>query len=331
MANQYTTISKAGIELLCDLIRDLNSVSEGIDDINLRSDGTFSSVHITDLINNALEKANERAEELCNALTKLTCEKTLTKPTLENSKINIIYLYSVDGNAPFEQYLKISDTELIDMGSTTISLNDYLTAAQIANEYAKKIDLEALTTSFNELKTKVNDHIEDTDYHVSIDDRAKWNKVEDKIDKTSIATTIDSNSTDTQIPSAKAVYDKVKETKSLSTKKKILFNTDSLVIDQEYTIETPILNYDVYYAEIFWKQSPLVVTSWYDETWGRIIFKCSVYMEGTGYFNYIAQMLYKHADSRTIKFSYCKEFIIKDNGTISTRNITEGINIFALY
>ena len=46
MANNYTTVSKKGIEYLCGLINQLANVSEGIDDLNLRTDGTFSSVKI---------------------------------------------------------------------------------------------------------------------------------------------------------------------------------------------------------------------------------------------------------------------------------------------
>ena len=74
-----------------------------------------------------------------------------------NSQKNVIYLYSSDGNAPFHQYLKISDTELIDMGNTSISLNDYLTITDAVATYCKKTDFDALKTEVDKVKNdKVN-------------------------------------------------------------------------------------------------------------------------------------------------------------------------------
>ena len=47
----------------------------------------------------------------------------------------------------------------------------------------------------------------DKDIHITNDERTKWNKVDDKVDKANITTTIDENSTDSKVPSAKSVYD----------------------------------------------------------------------------------------------------------------------------
>ena len=49
-------------------------------------------------------------------------------------------------------------------------------------------------------------HTSDTNIHVTTSDKTKWNKVDNKIDKTDITTTIDSTSTDTEVPSAKTIY-----------------------------------------------------------------------------------------------------------------------------
>ena len=59
-------------------------------------------------------------------------------------------------------------------------------------EYAKTADLNA--------------HTSDTVKHITSAERTKWSKVDNKIDKTDITTTIDSTSTDTQVPSAKSIY-----------------------------------------------------------------------------------------------------------------------------
>ena len=144
MAN-YTTMSLDATKLLCGLIRDLASVSEGIDNLHLADNLTFSNIYIKNLVDKCLEDANAEAQKLVGALTHLTCEETTVQPTLDNSEINVIYLYSADGNAPYQQYLKISDTKLVDLGSTSISLTDYIKAADVAKDYATKTELKAVT------------------------------------------------------------------------------------------------------------------------------------------------------------------------------------------
>ena len=199
MSLKGTTLSKEGLEYLCGLINKIVSAPKDLlDDINLATNTTFSSARIYYLIDNTLQQANTHAEALCNALTKLTCEKTTTQPTLSNSEKNVIYLYSADGNAPFHQYLKISDTELIDMGSTSISLDDYLTITDAVATYCKKTDFDAL-------KTEVTTHTNDTDIHVTTSDKTKWNEVDGKVDKTSIITAKDNLARDDQVYSAKAI------------------------------------------------------------------------------------------------------------------------------
>ena len=176
MSQQLTTISLEAIQYMCGLIRDLASVSEAIDNTNLADDKVFSNLYTKKLIDKCLEDANTESQKLVGALTHLTCEETTVQPTLDNSSINVIYLYSATGNAPYQQYLKISDTKLIDLGSTSISLSAYLTATEIARDYITKLD-------FNALKTEVKG----------------------KVDKTSILTTIDNLATDDQIYSASIV------------------------------------------------------------------------------------------------------------------------------
>lgn len=61
--NEYKILSEDAIKYLCSLIRDLASVSEGIDNINLADDKTFSNIHIKNLIDKCLEDANAKADE----------------------------------------------------------------------------------------------------------------------------------------------------------------------------------------------------------------------------------------------------------------------------
>ena len=166
MGKNYNTLSDEALAYMCALIRNLASVSDGIDDINLRTDGTFSSVKIDNLIKQVLADGKDYADQVCSALVKLTCTKTTTLPTLDNSELNVIYLYSADGNAPYEQYLKISDTELINMGSTTITLDDYYDKSEADAKFALQSDVTdiinligtaSLETTNNTLKGAINE------------------------------------------------------------------------------------------------------------------------------------------------------------------------------
>ena len=203
MGKNYEVLSQEAISYMCGLLRNMASVADGIDDLNLKTDGTFSSVKIDNLIKQVLSDGKDYADQICASLVKLTCQKTTVQPTLDNSEINVIYLYSADGNAPFEQWLKISDTELIDMGSTTISLDNYYDKATADNKFSLKTSVEdivniigtdTLSTTATTLKGAINE---------------VKGIADDKVDKTDIAITLSDTSTDDEVASAKAVYDMV--------------------------------------------------------------------------------------------------------------------------
>ena len=228
MSQQLTTISLEAIQYMCGLIRDLASVSEAIDNTNLADDKVFSNLYTKKLIDKCLEDANAESQKLVGALTHLTCEETTVQPTLDNSSINVIYLYSATGNAPYQQYLKISDTKLIDLGTTSVSLSGYLTATEIARDYITKLDFDALKTEVDKKlnKTDIIDNLTSTDTDKPLS--ANQGKVlKDEVDlkandsdvvkKTDIVTTIDSASTDDKTPSAKAVFDNAIKDKNLNT------------------------------------------------------------------------------------------------------------------
>ena len=242
MAKQLYTLSLDSIKLLTGLIRDLASVSEGIDNLHLADDKTFSNIYIKNLVDKCLQDANAEAQKLVGALTHLTCEETTVQPTLDNSEINVIYLYSADGNAPYQQYLKISNTKLVDLGSTSISLTDYIKAADVAKDYATKTELKAVTdkigtttltttaqtltgsieevkgiaeqgalltvtkTQYDQLVAGGTVNIDGKDYTY---DSNTYYVVKDDSDTIVTTTTISSSSTDSEVPTAKAVNDKI--------------------------------------------------------------------------------------------------------------------------
>ena len=141
MAN-YTTTSLEAVKYLCGLIRDLASVSEGIDDINLRSDGTFSSVMIDTLIKKCLEDSNEYTEKLVANLSRL--ELKLVTSESEITESNILYLFKPDGATSYNQYVVIEGNKVL-LGTCDINMADYIKAADVAKDYATKVELKAVT------------------------------------------------------------------------------------------------------------------------------------------------------------------------------------------
>ena len=208
MSKTYTTLSREAYSFLCSVIKQVVSLpTDVIDNLNLATNTTYSSIKIKTIVDKTLEDAKEYANEVCAALVKLECRKTTTQPTLENSDINVIYLYSADGNAPFQQYLKISETELVDMGSTNINLDGYLTATEITRDYVTKLDFDSLKTEVERKvnKTDIIDNLTSTDTNKPLS--ANQGKVlkDSKIDKTSIATTISDTPSDGKVASEKAI------------------------------------------------------------------------------------------------------------------------------
>ena len=152
-------------------------------------------------------------------------------------------MYSVNGNPPYQQYLKISDDKLVDLGSTSISLTDYIKAADVAKGYATKTELKAVTdkigtttltttaqtltgsieevkgiaeqgalltvtkTQYDELVAGGTVNIDGKDYTY---DSNTYYVVKDDSDTIVTTSTINSSSTDSEVPTALAVEKRVK-------------------------------------------------------------------------------------------------------------------------
>ena len=152
MANNYTTVSKKGIEYLCSLINQLANVSEGIDDLNLRTDGTFSSVKIDTLLNTLKTDCNEYTDRLVANLSRLelkiaTSESEITQP-------NTMYLYKPSGSTSYEQYVVIEGTKVL-LGTTDINMGDYYTISQTDAKFCLITDYETLRDEVNAIKDTI--------------------------------------------------------------------------------------------------------------------------------------------------------------------------------
>ena len=144
--------NKDGIEYLCGLIRDMNSVSDGISDINIASNSTFSSLKIDNLIKQAIEDNNEYTDRVVSALTHLVAEKIDFEPTLDNTadKKNTLLLYSVNSNTTFNQYLRL-ENELLDLGTTSMDLSSYYTITQADSKFVLKTEYDSLVNAIDDI------------------------------------------------------------------------------------------------------------------------------------------------------------------------------------
>ena len=150
--------NKDSIEYLCKIVRDMNTISDGISDINIASNSTFSSLKIDNLIKQAIEDNNEYTDRVVSALTHLVAEKIDFEPTLDNTadKKNTLLLYSVNSNTTFNQYLRL-ENELLDLGTTSMDLSSYYTITQADSKFILKTEYDSLVSSINDINDTLGD------------------------------------------------------------------------------------------------------------------------------------------------------------------------------
>ena len=226
MSKTYTTLSREGYTYLIGLIRNLANISEGVDDLHLRSDGTFSSVKIDTLLNTLRSDCNEYTDRLVANLSRL--ELKIANDESEISQPNIMYLYKPSGATSYEQYVVIEGTKVL-LGTCDIDMGDYYTITQADAKFVLKTD-------FDSLKTEVDGKVDKTDILINNDPSATDDQVysakaintelDGVIKKTVISTIINSISTDDTVPTNKAVYVSL-----LANEKLIQYNYDFATSD----------------------------------------------------------------------------------------------------
>ena len=321
MSQKITTIEKSAIEYLCGLIRELSNVSEGIDDINLRSDGTFSSVKIDTLLNNLETDCNGYTDRLVANLSRL--ELKIVTDEADINKSNILYLHKPDGATSYNQYVVIEGNKVL-LGTTDISMTDYYTITQADAKFALKTTTDTLTTEVTNIKSNFTTHKNDTDIHTSATEKASYVK------KTSVVTTIDGTSTDDEVPSAKAVYNAINtlDNDVYHAKQTLLFDSGfdgesdgNIIIGKEYTAKESILPHRMATVITFWRECAFTKANWYNENWFYIDGHANDYNEEQNIlFTYEIRILVKQSDTKIFKVLYSKRlaFNLNDNTFTST-------------
>ena len=212
MSLKGTTLSKEGLEYLCGLIRDINGLDTNlIDDLNIKSNGTFSSVRINTLLNALKTDCNDYTDSLVSNISRLELKIVTDEADIVDS--NILYLHKPTGQTSYNQYVVIEGNKVL-LGTTDINMTDYYTITQADNKFVLKTDFDALKTEVTNIKTDIGT---DDISLVGTSVKDAINKLNtNKIGKSDINTTIDNTSTDDTIPSSKSVYDYIGTLNSLT-------------------------------------------------------------------------------------------------------------------
>ena len=155
MSKTGCIISHEGIEYLCGLIRDINGLDTNlIDDLNIKSNGTFSSVRINTLLNALKTDCNDYTFSLVSNLSRLELKIVTDEADIVDS--NILYLHKPTGQTSYNQYVVIEGNKVL-LGTTDINMSDYYTITQADTKFTLKTDFDALKTEVDKVKNdKVN-------------------------------------------------------------------------------------------------------------------------------------------------------------------------------
>lgn len=263
-------MSEEAIQYLCKCINLVNSSPTSlIDNLHLADNLTFSSTRINTLLTTLKEDCNKYTNSIIANLSRL--ELRVITDEADMIEHNKLYLIKKNGETSYSQYVIVTNdsgvNEKILLGTCDISMTDYLKISDADSTYCKKTDFnllntevdkvkttlgnenlnttkQTLTGGVNELKTDLTTHTNDTDIHITSAERDKWNNGangEDIIKKTDIKTTLDKDSTHTDICSGKAIFDAIQA--NAIGKETVLYEGNISDVGT-YTLTDDVNNYD---------------------------------------------------------------------------------------
>ena len=178
LSDDFNELTVADIESMLGLSSEqLETMANLIADTEVRLDKTYSSSKIYQDIQQCLN--DSKAFTLLELGKFSGASYKVVASTSEMTSESIIYLLA-SGNT-YDMYIVEEDGTTTKIGDMNIDLSDYYTKAEIEADYLKKADADGKYATI-----------------VTVDG---------KVDKDKIATVLDDTVTDTQVASAKAVYD----------------------------------------------------------------------------------------------------------------------------
>lgn len=192
---------KAMLNLTDEQLKTLSSL---ILDNEIRLDKTFSSSRIYSDIQQCLN--NCKAFTLQELAKKTGASYKVVTATSEVTSTEFLYLIS--NSTAYDIYALI-DGVARKIGDTTIDLSQFYTKTEIDNDFLKKADADSKFATITTVDGKVDKSsiLSAISSTPSNDKLLSEKAINDTlVKKTDITTTIDSSSTDSELPTAKAVY-----------------------------------------------------------------------------------------------------------------------------
>lgn len=155
MAKKYTLMNKEAIDELCKAVRESHSVSEAIDDDNLATNSTFSSVKIDNLIKVNKAENKEYTDKKIDESISGTIDDTLSN-TSENAVQNKVIKSYVDNSLANIQ-TALSGKVDKEEGKSLISDSEITRLANVKNYDDTKVksDISSMNTAINTNKTSI--------------------------------------------------------------------------------------------------------------------------------------------------------------------------------
>ena len=168
-------LSHEALSFLCNCINNTVNLSKDIVlDTAIQTSSTYSSFLIENKLKQLKEENETYANSLVAGLNKLSKEVINDKSLVTQE--NILYLYKSDDDTSnnYMQMMLINGVS-VELGTTEVDISTLYSKDECDSKFGAKLDLDTLTTSFNDLKTKVTSHTSDTDIHITTAERDKWN------------------------------------------------------------------------------------------------------------------------------------------------------------
>ena len=234
-------LSHEALSFLCNCINNTVNLSKDIVlDTAIQTSSTYSSFLIENKLKQLKEENETYANSLVAGLNKLSKEVINDKSLVTQE--NILYLYKSDDDTSnnYMQMMLINGVS-VELGTTEVDISTLYSKDECDSKFGAKLDLDTLTTSFNDLKTTLGNEALTTTAQTLKGgiNEVNTNKANasEVVKKTDITTTIDSTSTDDTVPTSKAV-----ETRIL--KREIIKNVDlnTFVDEGKYYIASGCTN-----------------------------------------------------------------------------------------
>lgn len=208
-----TELTKADVEAMLGLsAEEVETMAQIILDTEVRLDKTYSSSKIyTDILQCLTDSKTYTLEQIGKASG---ASYRVVSITGEMTDEKIIYL--LDNGTDFDMYI-LDEGVPTKIGNTAIDLSDYYTKTDIDDTFLTKAEATSTYATIATLNGKIDKTSivsavdENSTNEVVVGGKLLYDGLEAKIDKANIVTAVDENSTDDKVPSGKLLYNKLEE------------------------------------------------------------------------------------------------------------------------